>query len=130
MITPLDPIVAELVSQLNPNHREAFEERAGIVEFDAGKSRAHAECLALLDLISRHPAALSGLAVLEVAHEGKTRWLLTHNLAQARAYLAHTGGREVSYRDPTDVLTGQLNGLALLTPLREPRPLRENQHLI
>lgn len=118
MITPIDPIVAELVDRLNPNHREAFEERAGIVEFDAGKPRAHAECLALIDLLSRHPAALSGLVVLEYVQAGTTRWLLTNNADYARAYLANVGATELGYRDPVDVLTGQLNVLALLTPIR------------
>lgn len=58
METPLDHIVAELVNQLSIEQREEFEERAGIIEFDAGKPRAHAECLALLDVLRRHPTVL------------------------------------------------------------------------
>ena len=56
MHAPKDVLVAELVAQLDEGEREAFEERAAIMEFDAHLPRAHAECLALLDLLRRHPA--------------------------------------------------------------------------
>ena len=52
-------IVADLLNCLDADCREAFEERAGIMEFDAGLDRAHAEALALLDLIRLHPLCLS-----------------------------------------------------------------------
>ena len=58
MQPPIDPIVAEIVELLDEDLREAFEERAAIIEYDAGKSRAHAECLALIDLLLRHPEVL------------------------------------------------------------------------
>jgi hypothetical protein len=61
MPTPLDPLVAEVVSQLDADLREDFEERAGIIEFDANLPRAHAECLALLNLLLRHPECLQAL---------------------------------------------------------------------
>lgn len=61
MQTPLDPLVADLVSKLDDNLREAFEERAGIIEFDANLPRAHAECLALLNLLVSHPECVSSL---------------------------------------------------------------------
>lgn len=54
MDTPMNTLVAEIVSQLNPALREEFEERAGIIEFDAKLPRNHAECLALLDVLNRH----------------------------------------------------------------------------
>ena len=57
-ITPIDPIVADIVNQLNANLREDFEERAAIIEYDGQLDRAHAECLALLDVLRRHPEAL------------------------------------------------------------------------
>lgn len=38
-VSPTDPLVAELVDRLDPDQREAFEERAGIVQFDAGLPR-------------------------------------------------------------------------------------------
>ena len=58
MQIPLDPLVADAVSKLDDNLREAFEERAGIIEFDANKSRAHAECLALLGILINDPNCL------------------------------------------------------------------------
>lgn len=43
---PLDPTIARLVSGLDEDSREFFEERAGILEYDAGFSREKAESLA------------------------------------------------------------------------------------
>ena len=43
--TPTDAIVADIVSKLDDDLREDFEERAGIIEFDGNLSRGHAECL-------------------------------------------------------------------------------------
>jgi hypothetical protein len=54
----MNEIVESLVGRLNPQLREAFEERAAIMEFDAGLSREYAEALALLDLIRQQPAAV------------------------------------------------------------------------
>lgn len=59
MQTPIHPLVAEMVSKLSPGLREEFEERAAILEYDAKLSRAHAECLALLEVLNRHPEALA-----------------------------------------------------------------------
>ena len=58
MTEPLHPIVADLYSTLDENLREAFQERAGIMEFEAGQSRDMAECLAMLDVLRSHPLAL------------------------------------------------------------------------
>jgi hypothetical protein len=55
MQQPIDPLVASLVERLDDNLREAFEERAGILEFEANLPRAHAECLALLNVLVSHP---------------------------------------------------------------------------
>jgi len=56
---PLDALVADMVSLLDDNQREEFEERAAIIEFEAKVPRAHAECLALLAVLRRHPAVLT-----------------------------------------------------------------------
>ena len=64
-ITPTDAIVADIVSKLDDNLREDFEERAGIIEFDGKLSRGHAECLALLDVLRRHPEVLINAAASE-----------------------------------------------------------------
>ena len=61
MQQPIDPLVASLVDRLDDNLREAFEERAGILEFDAGLPRAHAECLALLNVLVSYPEAAQAL---------------------------------------------------------------------
>ena len=58
-ITPTDALVADLVILLNAALRDDFEERAGIIEFEAQIPRAHAECLALLDVLRRHPDVLA-----------------------------------------------------------------------
>ena len=58
MQIPRDALVADLVRLLNDNQREDFEERAAIIEFDAGLPRGHAECLALLDVLRRNPGVL------------------------------------------------------------------------
>lgn len=58
MQTPLNPFVAKIVAKLSPALREDFEERAAIMEFDGNPPREHAECLALLDVLNRHPCAL------------------------------------------------------------------------
>ncbi len=44
-------IVHEIVQMLNETQRETYEERAGILEFDAGLQRELAEALALLQVI-------------------------------------------------------------------------------
>ena len=54
----MDALVLEMVQQLDAGLREEFEERAAILEFDAGYSKGHAECLALLDVLRRNPAVL------------------------------------------------------------------------
>ena len=58
MNKPMDPLVADMVNLLDDNLREDFEERAAIIEFDAKLPRAHAECLALLEVLKRNPEAL------------------------------------------------------------------------
>ncbi len=55
MTTPVNEVVADLVSRLDADLREAFEERASIREFDGGLTRELAECLALLDVIRQYP---------------------------------------------------------------------------
>jgi len=45
---PIDADVARAVARLNLGQREFFEERAGILEFDAGLPRAEAEREALV----------------------------------------------------------------------------------
>ena len=44
-------IVQEIICTLEESQREAYEERAGILEFDAGLQRELAEALALLHVL-------------------------------------------------------------------------------
>ena len=48
---PPHPVVLEMLSSLDKNQREFYEERAGILEFDAGLDRPFAEALALLEIV-------------------------------------------------------------------------------
>lgn len=116
-VSPTDPLVAELVERLDANQREAWEERAGIMQFDGQFPRSHAECLALLDLLRRHPSVLSGVTVLEIELDGGTEWLLTTDLPYARRYVADVGGHEIAERHLPDVLLTQYGGIAVLNTL-------------
>ena len=51
------PIVTEFAALLDENLREAWEERAAVMQFDAGIPRDLAEALALLLVIRRFPTA-------------------------------------------------------------------------
>lgn len=51
-----NPTVAALVALLDADLREAWEERAAVMEFDGGMSRELADCMALLELIRQRPA--------------------------------------------------------------------------
>ncbi len=96
MQKPEDDLVADMVSTLNDNMREDFEERAAIVEFEAKVPRAHAECLALLDVMRRNPARRANVTILKIEFEGTTTWLLSTDLAFARKHLAGIQGITIS----------------------------------
>jgi hypothetical protein len=110
----LNNLIADLVGQLDADLREDFDERAGIMEFDAGLPRDHAECLALIDLLRRYPNALSGVTVIEAQYGNTSEWLLTTNKEATRNHLNRTGGLELSECDLADVLNEQYGGLAML----------------
>ena len=52
-VQPIDPLVAEMFDTLDDILKEAFLERASIIEFDSNLPRAHAECLALICILTR-----------------------------------------------------------------------------
>ena len=116
-VTPSDPLVAELAERLDASQREAFEERAAIIEHDGQLSRGHAECLALIDLLRRHPEVLTGITVLRVELDGASEWLLAINPDFARQYLADLGGNQIVAVDLADVVWEQYGGMAMLTTL-------------
>jgi hypothetical protein len=106
MKTPQDPLVAGLVGLLDADLREKFEERAGIVEFDGLVPRAHAECLALLDVLKSHPQVLARHWLFRANFQGAKRCFLT-----TRRELA------LDPLEPAAVLDEQFHGTALLSPL-------------
>mgnify|MGYP000918087404 FL=1 len=55
------PTVTDFVDRLDPNLKELYEERAAILEFDAGIQRDLAEALALLMLIRQYPKEVLAL---------------------------------------------------------------------
>ena len=112
---PRDAIVADLITHLDANHREAFEERAAIIQYDAGVSRAHAECLALLDILRRHPSVLTHVVVLQAEVEDSSQWLLTTDLDHARLVVTSMGGIEIAVLDVDTALNQHYAGLALLS---------------
>ncbi len=114
---PSDALVAEIVNTLDAVLREDFEERAGIIQFDALVPRAHAESLALIDVLRRHPEALTGVTVLQIELDGETQWLLTTDLVFARQHLADIHAAEVAVLDLAEVIKEQYGGVAVLTTL-------------
>ena len=117
MPRPIDPLVAEIVDQLDEDLREEFEERAGIVEFDGNLGRAHAECLALLILLQHHPEAIVGLTVLEMQENGETYWVLTNDLATARKCVSERAALPTSLNAVVAGLKAQSDLVARLVPI-------------
>ena len=114
---PLDPMVAQLVSQLDQGCIEFFNERAAIREYDAGMSREHAEAMGLLDVVHAKPLALSRVVVLEIELDGATQWLLSADAIAARQHLVDIGAKEIGEFDLVEVLREQYGCAALLTTL-------------
>ena len=116
-VSPQHPILADLLCRLDECQREAYEERAGILTFEAGVDRPLAEALALLDLIHQNPLALSGVTVLQIELDGGSEWLLTTDLPFARQYVADIHAKEIAKVNLADVLELQYGGVAVLTTL-------------
>jgi hypothetical protein len=124
MPIPNDSLVAVLVSKLDDNLREDWEERASIMQFDALLPKGYAECLAMLDLLCRHPEVLqsgarrsAGVVVLHATVGQESIWLLSEDSNAARQYLVDVGATEISECDLRDVLREQYAGIAMLTTL-------------
>ena len=52
-VHPRDPLVADIFNTLTQDRKDAFLERASIIEFDSNLPRAHAECLAMICILTR-----------------------------------------------------------------------------
>jgi hypothetical protein len=120
-LVPANPMVEALVCRLDVNQREAFEERAGIQQFEAGKERELAEALAPLDVVRLHPLAVSGLVVLRGTLAGAPVVVLA---AEQPAALARLGTLGVTSVVPGDLAMAMssLGGIARLTGLQARTP--------
>ena len=116
-VSPQHPIVTDLLRRLDAGQTEAYEERAGILAFEAGVDRPLAEALALLDLLRLQPMALSGITVLQIELDGGSEWLLATDLPFARQYLGDIGAKEIAVLNLKEVLWEQYGGIAMLTTL-------------
>ena len=112
---PLNPIVEALVCRLDDNLREAFEERAGILQFEAGNSRELAEPLALLDVVRMHPLAVAGVVCLGASVARGQLVVIAADVARGKAALAALGGTGAARVDLA-VAVASLGGAARLTP--------------
>jgi hypothetical protein len=114
-MTPAEPLVAVLVPRLEADLREDFEERAAIVQFDANVQRPHAECLALLDVLRRHPDALLRIRTLRVELEGRHYVVLASDRETARSRLDVMRPLTFGDVDLAHVVRTEFDGLAFVT---------------
>ena len=110
-----DAIVTSIAEGLDEILREEYQERAAIIEFDGKQPRAHAEALALLDVLQRHPYALTGITVKQVELDGAKQWLLATKRGVARRYPMRITAIEKNSADLAVVIEQHYDGFALLT---------------
>ena len=111
----LQPFVGDLFDRLAPAQLEQWQERAAIVEHEAGLSRPLAEALAFIELLRTSPEILSGVVVLEAEFSGGSEWLVTDSLAHAQTVIADMGGREVACHSVSEIVHSQYDGIAVLS---------------
>ena len=110
---PLDAHVRKIVSHFDANRREAFEERAAIVQYDSHVDREQAERLACLDILATYGLPCP-VQLLQVEMAGSTDWVLTTDVQATTATLAGLGGQHI-VELPVDVVVRQQYGdLAVL----------------
>lgn len=112
---PLDGHVRKIVSQFDTNRREAFEERAAIVQYDGNVDRVQAERLAVLDVLATDGLPCS-VHLLRVEMAGATDWVLTTDVDAARAALTELGGKHIVELPVDAVVRCQFGDLAVLGP--------------
>jgi len=113
----LSSTVSHFVESFDTNLREEFEERAAIMEYDANVDRGHAECLATLEVLRRHPDVGYGITVLSAEIDGCTQWFITTDRSLAGQHLAYIGATNVEIDDLAEVIEAQYQGIALLSSL-------------
>jgi hypothetical protein len=112
MKIPIDPTVSQMVELLDDNLREMFEERAAVREHDGGFARAHAEALAVLDVLDRYPEALSSLTVFQVEVGGKPHSYITTADELAQEHVAKSCGQVKTQRSVAWTVDEEFGGLA------------------
>ena len=115
MITPIDPVIAELLSRLSDNLQEEFEERTAILEFDANYPRRIAECLGLLDVLRRNLSGLTGVSALHIELDGQSQWLAVSDAEYVRQHLADMHATVIGECDLRVTIEEQYAGCACLT---------------
>ena len=114
---PLYDHVRIIVSQFDANRREAFEERAAIVQYDGNLDQEQAERLACLDILATYGLPCP-VQLLQVEMAGSTDWVLTTDVESARSRLAELGGKHIVEKPVDAVVRQQYGDLAVLgTPL-------------
>lgn len=114
---PLYDHVRMIVSQFDANRREAFEERAAIVQYDGNLDQEQAERLACLDILATYGLPCP-VQLLQVEMAGSTDWVLTTDVESARSRLAELGGKHIVEKPVDAVVRQQYGDLAVLgTPL-------------
>ena len=107
--------VDNLVNRLPEELIEAWQERAGIREYDAGLSRPHAEALALLDLLDSDPDVLSNLRAAQIDAEDTTRFVVASSEELLRECAGRLGGTIAARRSVAWTVDEEFGGLAEIT---------------
>lgn len=110
---PLDAHVRKIVSQFDANRREAFEERAAIVQYDGNVDRVQAERLACLDILATYGLPCP-VHLLQVEMAGTTDWVLTSDVESAKVTLTELGGKHIVEVPGDDTVRRQFGDLAVL----------------
>ena len=112
---PLDAHVRKIVSRFDTNQREAFEERAAIVEEgNPGMRRVNAERLAVLDVLANYGLPYP-VHLLRVDIAGSTDWVLTTDVDAATATLTELGAKQIVKVVLDDAVRRDFGDLAVLS---------------
>lgn len=111
---PLDEHVRRIVARLDAGRREAFEERAAIVEYDAGLPREEAERRALLDVLANLGFPMP-VQLLQLEIDGGTQWVLTGDGPALCAELQAQGVERILPVPLADTVRTQFADAAYLT---------------
>jgi hypothetical protein len=117
MTTP-PPSASVLAQRLAADLKEEFEERAAVFEFEANQPRELAECLALLQILDRHPLALMRLRVYRLrVGEGVEAIALSDASDAGSSRISGMVATELSHDALAEAIRNRFGGLALLYPL-------------